>query len=365
MSRNKRLSLRLLEWFEQNRRSLPWRDSGDPYRIWISEIMLQQTQAERGARYFQRWIERFPDILHVASASEDEILGLWEGLGYYSRALNAHKTAKIIANDFGGKFPDNRGELEALPGIGSYTAGAILSMAFGYDEPAVDANAVRVFARLFDIDEPPSRPKVRKRIEKLAKDGIPSGKAAAFNQALMDFGSLICRPKGPKCGTCPLADDCEALALGVVADRPLPAASAKIVPVVMVTGVLEHEGRYFVQKRLPDGIWANLWEFPGGRIEPGEEPEAGVVREFSEETGFSTSVKRKAGVIKHGYTKYRVTMHAFMLDKRCNCPEPILTAATEFKWADPEELETLPFPSAQRKLIAILKRQGLLPGDGD
>lgn len=362
MPEPKRMAKALLAWYARQGRSLPWRDSRDPYRIWISEIMLQQTQAKRGAEYFTRWIGRFPDIASVAEAGEEEILSMWEGLGYYSRAVNAHKAARVVTRDLDGEFPRTREGLESLPGVGAYTAGAILSMAFGLDEPAVDANAVRVITRLFDVDAPPAGSSGKARIEALARDMIPPGKAAEINQALMDLGSLICRPKSPRCESCPLNEDCQARFLGVVADRPLRPAAMKTTPVLMVTGVLRHQGLFFVQKRPAQGVWASLWEFPGGRIENGETPEAGIIREYAEETGFSVEVADGLGVIRHAYTRYRVTMHAFSLRLRQAPAAPRLTAATEYSWAGPEELERLPMPSAQRKLMLRLRENGVIPG---
>jgi A/G-specific adenine glycosylase len=286
---------------------------------------------------------------------------MWEGLGYYSRAVNAHKAARVIVRDLDGDFPRTREGLESLPGIGSYTAGAILSMAFGQDEPAVDANAVRVVTRLFDVDEPPARSSVKARIESMAREIIPPGKAAEINQALMDLGSLICRPKSPLCESCPLAEECEARFLNVVMERPLRPAAMKTTPVLMVTGVLLHKGLFFVQKRPAQGVWASLWEFPGGRIENGETPESGIIREYAEETGFDVEVADGLGVIRHAYTRYRVTMHAFLLRLRQAPETPQLTAATEYLWAGPEELEKLPMPSAQRKLMLRLREKGIIP----
>jgi A/G-specific adenine glycosylase len=235
-------------------------------------------------------------------------------------------------------------------------------MAFGRDEPAVDANAVRVIARLFDVEEPPARPKVKARIEALAREMIEPGKASDLNQALMDLGSLICRPKNPLCGQCPLAGECEALAVGTVADRPLRPAAMKATPVLLVTGVLMRDGLLFVQKRPPQGVWAGLWEFPGGRIEEGETPEHGVIREYAEETGYTVNVAQSLGVIPHVYTRYRLTMHTFLLSPAGPLGPPQLTAATEFAWATPEELASLPMPSAHRKLTLRLSEQNIISG---
>jgi A/G-specific adenine glycosylase len=346
----------LLDWFAQNRRDLPWRRGYDPYGVWVSEIMAQQTQMDRVVVYFERFMARFPTLDALAGAEETEVLKAWEGLGYYSRARNLLAAARIIATDHGGRLPADLEAIRALPGIGAYTAGAIASIAFGQDVPAVDANVLRVLARLCDIDEPIKEPAAKARAALLARDCLPPGRAREYNEALMEFGALVCRPKNPDCPACPLAGVCRARGLGIVADRPVLSQSKDITLLTVATGVLVHGGRVFIQKRLPKGAWANLWEFPGGRIEAGETPEQAVVREYAEETGFAVRVAAKLAVIRHGYTTYRVTLHCSVLHL-CGdvaagvLPEPTLTAAQESLWAAPHELARYAFPAGHRKLI--------------
>jgi len=354
----------LLAWFEQNARPLPWRESYDPYQVWISEIMLQQTQMDRAVGYFNRWIDRFPDVFAVAAAGIEDIHKLWEGLGYYSRAKNIHKTAQILVERHGGRLPDDPAALRALPGIGEYAAGAIASLAFGRDVAAVDANAVRVMARLFDVDTPVSLAATRRRIASLAEGLIPSGRARAFNQAVMELGALVCTPKNPRCAACPLAARCQARHLDVIDDRPVLGPAKAVVPLSVASGLLIHKGRVFIQKRMPYGVWAGLWEFPGGSIEQDETPEAAIVREFAEETELAVAVTDRLAVIKHGYTTYRVTLHCFALRLAdpLTPPAPILHAATGSAWAGLNDLDGLAFPAGHRKLIDRLAAEPSLAG---
>lgn len=352
----------ILAWFAVSSRDLPWRRTYTPYHIWISEIMLQQTQMDRVVTYFTRWLERFPDIESVAAAPEQEILKFWEGLGYYSRARNILKTAGLLVRDFKGRLPENHNALLGLPGIGKYTAGAIMSLAFNREFAIVDANIERLFSRLFDIRQPVKNPESQKFIWQTASELIPTGQAREFNQALMELGALICTPNTPKCPDCPLERLCEAHRLGLVAERPVrPENSKKIIPVAMATGILKRNGKIFIQKRPATGVWANLWEFPGGRLERAESPAAALVREYKEETGFRVGKLQKIQVIKHSYTIYRVTLHCFFCSLLAGNPDnPELTAAQEYRWVHPAELAAFAFPAGHRSLVTSLLADGRL-----
>ena len=348
----------LLDWFGRNMRPLPWRKTYGPYEVWISEVMLQQTQMERAVAYYERWMRRFPDVRSVAGANPDDLLKAWEGLGYYSRVRNLQRAAQEIMHRHNGEVPLDHGALLALPGIGEYTAGAILSIAGNEAVPAVDANVERVLARLFDIDAPVKSPIASDYIRHMAAALIPSGRARMFNQALMELGALVCGRK-PRCGACPLAGFCQAQRLNIVADRPVPGKKYGYSALEIISGVLMHKGRIFIQKRLDSGVWAGLWEFPGGRLEPGEEPAEGIVREFLEETEFPVAVKKYLGLVRHAYTRYRITMHCFVCDLAVpglpaedgGFPEPVLHAATEYCWVHPTELERYTLPAGHRKLL--------------
>ncbi|WP_291438591.1 A/G-specific adenine glycosylase [Desulfovibrio sp.] len=351
----------LLDWFAVHQRALPWRNSYTPYEVWISEVMLQQTQMERGVSYFIRWMERFPDIAALAAAHEEDVLRMWEGLGYYSRARHILAAARKIMAEHNGAFPRDPAAIRTLPGVGPYTAGAIASIAFEEKLPCVDANVERVVSRIFDVDSPVKQEPAASVIHQWALRLVPEGKARAHNQAMMELGALVCRKK-PRCASCPLEAFCISRHLGIEDQRPVPGKRATVIPVNAVTGVLRRGKKVFVQKRPTSGVWGNLWEFPGGRVEEGESPEQAVVREFMEETGFTVSVAARHGIIRHGYTTYRLTLHCFGLDlaahgKDCTPAPPVLTAATQYRWASPQELEELAMPAAHRKLADSLFSQ--------
>lgn len=364
----------LLEWFAAHKRDLPWRIKYTPYEVWISEIMLQQTQMERGVTYFMRWMQRFPDMASLAAASEEEVLRLWEGLGYYSRAKNILAAARLIMTRHDGVFPSQVEDIRALPGVGPYTAGAVAAIAFGEKLPCVDTNVERVLARVFDLDGPVKQEPVASRIRALALALVPEGRAREHNQALMELGALVCGKK-PRCAACPLAEFCVSRHLGITDQRPVPGKKTALIPLEVVSGVLEYQGRIFLQKRLPTGVWADLWEFPGGRIEPNESPEQAIVREFLEETGFAVRVTRHLGIIRHGYTTYKIRLHCFglaLVEGYTNgiaktsaptdplaLPAPIcLTAASEARWFTPAEMIEPAMPAAHRKLADQLFGQG-------
>ncbi len=349
----------LLSWFSKNQRDLPWRKSYIPYEIWISEIMLQQTQMDRVRLFFDRWMEIFPDIQTLAAAPEQQVLKCWEGLGYYSRARNIQKSAALLQDQFHGRIPRHRKDLLRLPGIGPYTAGAIASIAFNRDVPVVDANIERIFARLMNIDLIPGSPKAKKLYWQKAEELLPHGEARNFNQALMELGALICRPRQPQCTDCPLAEYCLALKYDLIPERPVPKKSTKVISIEMATGLLIHKGQIYIQQRLADDVWGSLWEFPGGRMEKGETAEETVVREFMEETELAVQIQSKITTTVHHYTRYRVTLHCFLVNLNQNDCVPVLHAAQQFHWVSFEQLDTFAFPAGHRKLIQFMKTHNL------
>lgn len=340
---------RLCDWFERSGRALPWRTDYDPYAVWISEIMAQQTQMGRVVEYFRRWMRRFPDVESLAAAHEDEVLKLWEGLGYYGRARNLLRAARAMAGN--GGFPRSPEAIRALPGVGPYTAGAILSVAYNEPVPAVDANVERVFSRIYDLDKPVKLPANQAFIEDRARALIPEGRARVFNQALMELGALVCRPKAPECAECPVEPYCRSRTLRLENERPVPGKRQETVYVTVATGALVHEGRVYIQKRRPDDVWPGLWEFPGGGIEAGETPEQAVVREYVEETGVAVRPVHKSCVVKYNYTKFRVTLHCFYLRYADGVRTPACYEAVEGRFVTPEQLGEFAFPAGHRRFI--------------
>ncbi|WP_081707781.1 A/G-specific adenine glycosylase [Bacillus massiliigorillae] len=253
----------LIQWFEQEQRSLPWRADRDPYKVWVSEIMLQQTRVDTVIPYFNRFMEWFPTLQDFADADEEKILKAWEGLGYYSRVRNLQSAVREVKENYGGVVPKNHSDIISLKGVGPYTAGAILSIAYGIPEPAVDGNVMRVLSRILLIKEDIAKPKTRKIFEDAVRALISHDNPSYFNQALMELGALICTPGTPACMLCPVREHCVAFAEGVQAELPIKTKVTKTKKVKLISGLLKDEqGRILVQKRPEKGLLANLWEFP-------------------------------------------------------------------------------------------------------
>ena len=346
-------SQQLLSWYRAYKRDLPWRATNDPYAILVSEIMLQQTQVERVKDYFTRWLEIFPDISALAQADEETVFKQWEGLGYYARARNLHHAAKLLCH--GNKeIPDSRDELLSLPGIGPYTAAAVLSIAFNKDEPLVDANVERVLSRYCNVASPVKSREAQEIFWQTVGELLPSGKAGEFNQALMELGALVCLKKNPHCSSCPVRQGCQAYCLGITNQRPVQAPRKKIIPIDMACGVLEDDGLFFIQKRLKNDVWAGLWEFPGGCLKDNEIPADTVIREYREETELEVHNIRPIETVQHSYMNYRVTLHGFLCDLKKKKQQPVLHAAQECRWVEKTELDNYAFPAGHRKLISLL-----------
>lgn len=348
----------LLSWFAHNARKLPWRKTYDPYHVWLSEVMLQQTQMDRVVDYFRTWINKLPTLETVASADENELLKLWEGLGYYSRVRNFHTAAKIIIGNQG-EIPSSYAKLLKLPGIGKYTAGAILSIAFQQNYPVVDGNVERVFSRMFAIETPIKSSEGQKHLWSLADALLPKGNSRQWNQALMELGALVCKKSKPDCQLCPLEEHCQAHLSGTTSLHPVAGKSITTIPVSFVAAVIVRKGAIYTQKRLPDSMWGNLWEFPGGHLEKNETPAQGTIREVDEETGFKITIDHPLPLVKHSYTRYKATVYSYQCTLK-NDPVPELNAAQEYKWLSLAELDKLAFSAGHRKLIENLKKNSSL-----
>jgi A/G-specific adenine glycosylase len=352
-----RLSSRLLTWYHKNKRTLPWRDHPDPYAVWVSEIMLQQTRVETVIPYFKRWMSVFPTIKKLAMASEQEVLNIWEGLGYYSRARNLHKAAKIVIDKHHGKLPHDVDDLRALPGIGRYTVGAIASMAFGMDEPSLDGNLRRVYSRLFDVTEPADSSGGEIILWELAAKYLPNGQAGDYNQALMDLGAMICVPRNPHCLICPLMRICKARQAGTQEERPVLKPKKRPPHFFQVAAVIVKGDRLLLAKRPSRGLLGGMWEFPNGRVvsKTGVEisPAKEVERVLSNSYPFKLRSKEALSIVQHTYTHFSVTVYPFIC---------ILVTDSKIKglrWVRIEELDKFPMGRIDRQIARQVQSMGL------
>ncbi len=321
--------------------------------------MLQQTQVDRVVPYFLKWMDIFPTIQAVAEADQEAVLKAWEGLGYYTRAKNIQAAAQKIWAEYNGNLPSDMPSLQALPGIGPYTSAAIASLAFNQPVPAVDANVQRVIARILNLDHPIKSARAQKTVRSAVSGLISHGRdSRSLNQALMELGALVCLPRSPACASCPVNGLCQSMAAEVVHLRPVVAEQKSSIALQVAAGVLVDNEHILIQKRPPHGLMANLWEFPGGKLQAGESPEQALAREFREELELNIRVLDKITVIKHSYTRFRVTLHVYWCLLAPPGQEPVLHAASDFRWASAQELDQYPFPAADCKLIQMLSTQG-------
>jgi A/G-specific adenine glycosylase len=351
---------RLLAWYSIEARELPWRQTSDPYAILVSEVMLQQTRIETVIPYYERFLQRFPSIDALARASIDEVLIVWEGLGYYRRAHNLHRAANRVVDEMGGELPSSASGLAGLPGIGEYTAAAVASIAFGHDEPVLDGNVIRVLSRLFLIEGDPGRAQTRKKLRETAERLLRRGDASAFNQALMDLGARICLPRTPRCALCPVRAECDADDVGVQSEYPQRKRRKPIPHVDVVAGVvwrgepLEAGSPFLIAQRKAGDMLGGLWEFPGGRVEPGEEKEEALARELLEELGIIVGVGALLMVVEHAYTHFRMSLHVYHGRLESGWPRAIDCAA--WAWIGPEDLDRYPLSTADRAIAIELRR---------
>ena len=346
----------LLSWYGEFKRDLPWRQTSDPYAIWISEIMLQQTRVETVIPYYKRWMAELPTLQRLAEADQDQILNLWEGLGYYRRALNLHKASKMVLEQYEGRIPADVKSLESLAGIGRYTAGAIASIAFDQPAPILDGNIRRVFSRLFDIDTPLQRSDTEKELWQIAEDLVPAEKPGEFNQALMELGALICLPKNPSCQDCPLSDDCLAFKNQVQAFRPVRKEKVPLPHLQVTAAIIRKKGKYLLTKRPEEGLLGGMWEFPGGKQEENETLPETLIREIEEELGAAIEVGNNIGHYHHAYTHYKVTLHAF--ECRLISDNLQLNYHTDLAWVPARSLGDYPMGKLDRIISDQLQERG-------
>jgi A/G-specific adenine glycosylase len=346
-----KIQTKLLRWFEKNKRDLPWRRTRDPYAIWVSEIMLQQTQVATVIPYYQKFLKSFPTIHHLAKSDLSKVLKVWEGLGYYSRARNLHRSSQMVLNHFQRKIPDTLEDLLSLPGIGRSTAGAILSFAFHKEAPILDGNAKRVLSRIFAVSSNPMRGKTEGLLWKISESLIPRGFSNPFNQALMDLGATVCTPKEPDCDRCPVHHFCKGRVLGEPGRYPGKKLKRTIPHFESVSAVINKDGKVLLNERPATGLLGGLWEFPNWRMEEKQGPRLGVRlrNTVKKEMGLNVNVNESIGPFHQTYSHFKLTLHIF----RCQH----LDGKGTGKWVPIRNLRLLPMSRIHRRIAEIINRE--------
>lgn len=328
----------LLGWYKKNARDLPWRHTRDPYSIWVSEIMLQQTQVKTVIPYYNRWIKKFPTVESLAIASQDEVLKSWAGLGYYRRARMLHDGAKYVVEKFNGTLPSQAEALLKIPGIGKYTAGAIASIAFDQPAPILDGNVIRILTRIFAIRSDTSAAKTLQKLWKISTSLVPKKNPGDFNQAMMELGATICFPSQPDCAHCPVSKKCSAHSMGKETSFPVNSKKEKLSKLHHTALVIKHAGQILMQKQSSKSRWGGLWMFPfwedSGRMK--------------EETNFDTAKQKPLLKIRHGFTRYLIDLHVHTVSLKNKTPEWI--NRTNRKWIPLQKLSALALPSPHQKI---------------
>jgi len=345
---------RLFAWYRRHARDLPWRRTRDPYPIWVSEIMLQQTQVETVKPYYVRFLERFPTVTDLAAADEQQVLHLWEGLGYYRRARQLHVAAQVVVEKHGGRFPTDPMAVRDLPGIGRYTAGAILSIAKDQRLPILEANTIRLFARLLALHQDPTQAAARQLLWELAEHVLPRKRCGEFNQALMELGSKICTSQTPQCDACPVAELCEARRLGIAETLPVRRPPPKFEKVDEVAVVIPRRGRVLLRQCQDGERWAGLWDFPRFAVsrKPGPRSQANIEDRVAEMTGLRVALGERLTTIKHGVTRFRITLHCYQATLTSS--RQSLSSSRILKWVARSKLADYPLSTTGRKICRIV-----------
>ena len=341
-------------WYRKHQRQLPWRETKDPYRVWLSEVMLQQTQVKTVVPYYNRFLAAFPDVDRLAGADPQAVLKLWEGLGYYRRAHNLMAAARKVVQEWDGRLPDRRDAFRRLPGVGDYIANAVMSIAFHQPWAVVDGNVKRVLARLFRLDDPVNRSAAHPRFQDIADRLLDTADPATHNQALMELGALVCTPRQPNCDTCPLSTHCLAWQENAVDRYPVREKKAALPEHAMAAGVVVKKGRMLVVQRPDDGLLGGLWEFPGGRCRGRETALEACRQRVAEQTGLVVSVGEPITRVRHAYTHFKITLAVFAC--RWKSGRVRLDGPAAFRWVRRHDLASLPLPGAVKKILPHLSR---------
>ena len=341
---------KLCSWYEKHHRMLPWRRFKKAYPVWISEVMLQQTQVQTVIPYYKNFMSIFPSIRSLAKAPEDKLLKAWEGLGYYSRALRLKKAAQVILENFHGRIPKNKEDLKTLPGVGDYVASAVSSICFEKPNPVVDGNVLRVCLRFWGIYEDIKKASLKGVIRDRLKPYICQTTPSVFNQAMMELGAMVCRSRDPSCMTCPLKDQCYAFQNNRVSDLPVTTKKRQIPHYRIAVAIVYKGNKILIAKRKSHGLLGGLWEFPGGKRKGKEALKQTAIREVKEETNIDIQVEEKITSIKHAYSHFSITLTAFRA--RYVSGKPKAKEAQALKWIVPEEIKNYAFPTANKKIFS-------------
>lgn len=342
----------LITWYQAHQRVLPWRKNKDPYRIWVSEVMLQQTQVKTVIPYYLNFLEKWPDIAALANANSHDLMKAWEGLGYYSRVHNLHKAARIVHQQLNNIIPTDPKAFKALPGVGDYIMSAVLSIAHNNPLAVVDGNVKRVIGRLECLDAPINQASALKIFKSHADTLLETTQSGTYNQALMELGALICLPKSPKCDQCPVAQHCSALKTNTVKEFPTRLKSKSRPTYRIAVGVIEKDNKLLITQRKKGALLGGMWEFPGGKIEKGETAEEACIREIREEVNLEIKVLKKLTAIQHEYSHFKIKMDIFICQYISGNVQ--LCGPTNYNWIGPDEISSYPFPGANHKFFPAL-----------
>lgn len=333
---------------------MPWRETSEPYRIWLSEVMLQQTQVATVIPYYNRFLSRYPTLADLAQAVDEDVLKLWEGLGYYRRCHNFLKAVRCVEQNNQGQIPDNPKDFLSLPGVGEYTTAAVLSIAYGNPLPVVDGNVVRVMARYHCISDDSTKNSTRNTIKKWMERYIPKDQPGDFNQAVMELGATVCTPKQPACDVCPLCKDCCAFKNNAVLSYPVIPKKEKIPEYQVGLAVIQQDQFFLIQKRPSTGHLAGMWEFPGGKALPGEDVEGAIDRKCGEELGITVKIGKRIARVTHVYSHFKINVSVFLC--RVENKNPGAVKKQPMEWITADDLEKYPFPSANHKFFSALRK---------
>ena len=349
----KRFREKLISWFENHQRSLPWRETENPYHIWVSEVMLQQTQVKKVVDYYRRFLQKFPTLERLAESDLQELLKMWEGLGYYARARNLRKAAKIVVSDMDGEVPTDYKTFRKLPGVGDYTAAAVQSIAFGHVHAAVDGNVKRVIARMFMLDSPVNDIKFQSLFQEKASFLLDRDQPGTFNQAMMELGAMICRPKAPLCTICPVNLFCTAFQAACQDQFPLSLKRQPIPSYHLVVAVIRRDEKILIVQRPTDGLLGGLWEFPCGEIDNVEElPKDVCCRIIQDSFNLQIEVTDFLTQIKHAYTHFKTTMDIF--ECRYLSGEIVLEQMQDYRWIKSDQIDQYPLIGANHKFLSLV-----------